>query len=222
MVGVLERGDIYFLYRPPGDGFHRFYVVLHPRDRDQYRRLVVGRLRTPVLHAHERHWAFVDRVVASADQLLDELREIAPIRAAGEGVYAIVEHERHSHFAYRLELPARPGTVLPEVRIDGEASYVAAVRNPATRAPPGVGLAAAERPRYPAELKARFGQHRRVPLTPDFLEHVGTELVLIGSQGEVAAELGIELDPERERIERTEVFTELALDRSEHAVAPLI
>jgi len=39
-------------------------------------------------------------------------RQIAPeVRAVGEGVYGIVEHQLHTHLAFVLELPHEPGEV---------------------------------------------------------------------------------------------------------------
>lgn len=242
MADVLERGDIFFLYRPRVqqaearslEDVQRLYVILHPRDRDEYRRLVIGRKRLPEVGAHERHWAFVDRVAASPGPIVDELREAryttrtrgerrrSPARPAGEGVYAIVDHDDHSHLAYRLELPARPGEVQRDFRIEPAASYIAAVRNPEVPPPPGVGRAAREEPEYPEELRARFGGRRFAPLVPAFLDRPGTELVLVGASADAEAELGIELDVERESVRTAEMFTDLALDRREHPIAPLI
>lgn len=227
MTTVLERGDIFFVHRPRVqsrelDEDQRFYMILHPRDRELYRRIVVGRAEDG---AHERYWAFVDRVAREPKPVIDDLhytsrtRELAVVaQPAGEGVYEIVEHEDHRHFAYRLEMPPRVGTVQHELRIAPETNYVIAVRNPDT----GSGLAAADKPAYPAELRAHFEGRRVAPLDPAFLDHVGTELVLVASSRGVMAELGIELDPEREAIGSAEIFTDLALDRRAHPIAPLI
>ncbi len=242
MASVLERGDIFFLYRPRVDrrearsldDVQRLYVILRSRGRDEYRRLVIGRKRMPKAGAHERYWAFVDRVARDPGAIIDDLREVryttrtrgeralSPARPAGEGVYAIVAHDDHSHLAYRLELPARVGEVQHDLRIEPEASYVAAVRNPGVRPPPGVGVSARARLEYPEELQAHFGGRRFAPLVPAFLDHAGTELVLIGAGGDVSAALGIELDAERESLRTADLFTDLALDRREHPIAPLI
>lgn len=242
MADVLERGDIFFLYRPRVEhveahsleDVQRLYVILHPRGRDDYRRLVIGRKRMPQIGARERHWAFVDRVARTPEPIVDDLREVhyatatrgerelSPARPAGEGMYAIVAHDDHSHLAYRLELPAYVGEVQRDFRIELEASYVAAVRNPETPSPPGVGLPARDRPAYPDDLRAQFHGRRFAPLVPGFLDHVGTELVLIGSSGDIERELGIELDPARETLRTAELFTDLALDRREHPITPLI
>ncbi len=242
MANLLERGDIFFLYRPRVDlaeahsldDVQRLYVILHPRGRDRYRRLIIGRKRMPEVGAHERHWGFIDRVASSPEPILDDLHEVhyttrtrgerrlSPARPAGEGVYAIAGHDNHSHLAYRLELPAHVGEIQRELRIKPEASYVAAVRNPGPRPPPVAGLPARARPAYPEELQARFDGRRFAPLVPAFLDHAGTELVLIGAGDDISAELGIELDAAHESLRTAELFTDLALDRREHPIAPLI
>ena len=78
------------------------------------------------------------------------------------------------------------------------------------------------KPDYPPELRARFAGRRFAPVIPEFLDVPGTELVVIAASGHVAAELGVELDPERENLRTAELFTQLALDRREHPIAPLV
>ena len=66
---ILERGDIYFLYRPRVgvdeahgiEDVQRFYILLKPRGRREYRLLIVGRKKLPDPGEHDRFWAFVDR-----------------------------------------------------------------------------------------------------------------------------------------------------------------
>jgi hypothetical protein len=53
MANVLERGNIYFAYRPRVEedaaleDIQRFFMILSPYDSQQYRLLVVGRKRLP-------------------------------------------------------------------------------------------------------------------------------------------------------------------------------
>jgi hypothetical protein len=55
MAKVLERGNIYFAYRPRVEedtagaleDIQRFFMILSPYDSQQYRLLVVGRKRLP-------------------------------------------------------------------------------------------------------------------------------------------------------------------------------
>lgn len=241
MTRLLERGDIFFFYRPKVDvrrvhGLHevqRFYVILKPDDKNVFRRVVVGRKRLPSVREHERTWAFVDRVGTRPDEVEDRLdprcyrtktrgvRFEAPARPAGEGVYAIADHDRHTHLVHVLELPGVPGPVQRELHICEQASFIVAVRNPDVHWPPGAPRTG--RPDYPDDLRAKFAGRRFADLDPpEFLDHVGTELVLIGASQGVAAELGIDLRPGRETEESADVFRELGIEKESHPVKPLL
>jgi hypothetical protein len=242
MASVRERGDIYFAYRPRIGEEHpeslaevqRLYAILSPSDTPVYRRLVIGRKRLPDIPAHERNWAFVDRVTRRPEALEHELeahgyetktrgkRELPAARPAGEGVYAIVEHAGHTHLAYALELPERPGAAQHELGIEAEASYIVTVRNPQKPGPPGAGLEPRERPDYPKALRERFANRRFAPLEPEFLDYEGTELILIGAREEPEQELGIELDRERESIQSADIFNDLKMQRSKQPIRPLV
>jgi hypothetical protein len=77
---VLERGDIFFLYRPRVEEEHpssladvqRFFIVLRPEGGKKLRLLAVGRKRLPDVGEHERFWGFVDTVTDSAERLAAE------------------------------------------------------------------------------------------------------------------------------------------------------
>ena len=80
---LLERGDIYFLYRPRvgHDEAHglrdveRFYILLKPWRRQLYRLVILGRKRLPDPKEHDRFWAFVWRVFRDREELNEELGE---------------------------------------------------------------------------------------------------------------------------------------------------
>lgn len=243
MARVLEEGDIFFCYRPKVDvqqvhgvdDVRRFYVILKPGTKPSFRRMIVGRKRLPGIEAHERTWGFIDLVTSSAQELEDELtyetktrgrRVEPPTRPAGEGVYAVVDHERHTHLAYALELPRKPGPVQVELNIRPQASLIATVRNPDAPPPPDrprAGLPSSRHPDYPDALHEKFGGRRFTDLdTPDFLDYPGTELVLIGASPDVTRELGLSLRPRREARESADVFTELGMERDLHPVEPLL
>jgi hypothetical protein len=136
MSTELERGDIFFFYRPRVgrdevrslEDVQRFFMVLHPQGSSHVREIVVGTKRLPDVERHEREWAFVARVSRGVD-FREELerrtyqtktrgeRVQAPARPAGEGRYAIVDHGDHSHLAYGLELPHDPGEAQRTLRI---------------------------------------------------------------------------------------------------------
>jgi hypothetical protein len=239
---VLERGDISFLYRPRVEeevvqgleDVQRFFVVLKPEGQELFRRIVVGRKRLPEPEEHERLWAFVDQVAREPREVREELERteyetqtqgerVQPeARPAGEGRYALAEHDGHTPLAYALELPRRPGQPQEELRIEEEASYVVAVKNPDVTPPPGVGLRSARRASFPSQLAERFRGRRFIPVDPpDFLDHEGAELVLIGAAEDASAELGIEFDAQREQLATADVFGRLRLRPEEHPTEPL-
>ena len=242
---LLEQGDLYFLYTPrvrprPEAPFEadervagpryvqRLHVVLSPRGKRPYRRLLVGRKRMPETR-RQRFWAEVERVCETPDELLEDLgrfeyetktrgpRVQPPARPAGEGVYALARHGDHAHLAYQLETPRLPGEVQRALRILPQASYIAAAFNP--EAPPKLGRRPPHVAPLPARLRARFRGRKFAPLDPDLLDVAGLELVLIGASDDVEGELGIHLDANSERLE---LLRDLRLDQNEHPLAPAL
>jgi hypothetical protein len=243
MAKVLERGNIYFVYRPKVEhtsaagleDVQRFFVILSPFDKARYRLLVIGRKKLPAITGdQERNWAFVQKVGGKPEEIEDELdpltyptatrgeRHLSAARPAGEGVYAIARHDDHTHLAFALELPERRGEVQEELNIPTEGSYIITVRNPMLDAPPGVGLPQEDRPDLPQPLRERFHGRRFIPVDPpDLLDREGTELVLIGADDDVFEELGVRLDPQHETIETAELFNDLRMERNAHPLKPL-
>lgn len=241
MADILEDGDIYFLYRPRVaeerveslSDVQRLLVVLHPWSKQPMRLLVVGRKRLPGIARHERFWWFVDAVVRRPEQLREALdrrtyrtktrgeRVRSPARPAAEGAYVIARHGDHTHLAYELELPRRPGPAQRELTIEPQASYVVSVKNPRLPAP-GTPRAGVGGPDLPRDLLDRFRGRRFIPLDPpEFLDHAGTEMVLIGAARDAAGELGVDLDAEVERAARNTIFEDLRLGRRDRPVEPL-
>lgn len=248
---VLERGDIFFFYRPDAgqdapEGLldvRRFHVVLRPAGKDQIRLITVGRKTLPDAGGGDdgggrdrTHWAFVERVFDDPEGLRAMLaggdagaedrggRPLPPARPAGEGVYALVRHGRDTQLAYVLELPRKPGAVQRAFHIEPEGRYVLSVKNPQAPSPEGVGLDDGQRPAFPEELMERFGSRKWSPADPpDFLDHEGAELVLIAGRDRVGAadELGIELDPQPEDEDSAEVFRDLRLENTGRNLKPL-
>jgi hypothetical protein len=244
-VEVLEPGHVYFFYRPKvekeagrsRDDVQRMYLLLHPRGKRVYRLLIVGEKRLPAVRrdADRKSWAFVQKVGRRPEDVEDELdpetyttktrgeRHVPAARTCGEGVYVIVRHGEHTHFAYVLELPRHPGKVQLALNIGEEGSYVVSVKNPDVPSPPGVGLGRTRRAEYPEKLRERFGNRRFINLDPpDFLDYEGTEILLIGASQDVRAELGLDLDPEHETAAAAAVFDDLKLEKSLHPVTPLL
>jgi hypothetical protein len=241
---VLERGDVFFFYRPRveqhtprgEDDVQRFLVVLAPDGRRVLRVVYVGRKRMPDVGARgrERNWGWVARVARDAADVELELRgyryatktrgerEQPSARPAGEGVYVIARHGDHTHLAYALARPAEPGPVQRELGIEAAASYVVAVKNPWHPAPPpaNAGLAPEAEASYPPDVQARFRDRRWGELEPAHLDREGAELLLVGADEDPERELGIHLDP-RERRGGPDVFRALGIDPARHPPAPL-
>jgi hypothetical protein len=232
MTEVLERGDVYFFYRPRVDvevvrgpeDVARLFFVLDPDGRHPARLVVVGRKRLPDPARHERAWALVAAVAERPDQLREELLQRAyetrtrgvrvrpAARPAGEARYVLATHTDHAHLAYGLELPPEPGEAQRLLGLRREASLIVAVRNPDAPAPPGTGVPRSRRAQLPAQLLERFGGRRWHAVDdPALLDHPGVELLLIAAHDDVESELGIALDLEAEDLATAELFARLHL-----------
>ena len=241
---VLERGDIYFAYRPRVglevakrfEDVARFYMILSRHGKRSYRLIIIGEKRLPAVSGGDRKsWGFVEKVATRAEDVEDELdpeqyqtktrgeRHVPAARPAGEGIYALVRHGgEHTHLAYALELPARPGEVQRALNIVNEGSYIVSVKNPEASSPPGMGLDETRRATFPKHLQERFRGRRFIPVDPpEFLDHEGAEILLVGARQDVYAELGMKLDPEKETETTAEIFRDLKLERSMHPLTPL-
>jgi hypothetical protein len=241
MSTELEHGDIFFFYRPrvevndvrSPEHVQRLFLVLRPDGRRRLREIIVGTKRLPDPERHERVWAFVARVTDKAENLQEELRQRRyetktrgerrqpEARPVGEGRYAIVDHDGHGHLAYALELPHQPGDGQRVFGIEREASYIVAVRNPDTPAPPDM-RSPGRAPELPERLRTRFRDRRFAQLdTTEWLDHEGVELVVIGAAGDPERELGIELDAEEERVHDADLLQKLRSQRGELPLEPL-
>jgi hypothetical protein len=239
-VEILERGNIYFFYRPAvGEevphglvDVQRFHFVLSPEGKEVFRVITVGKKRLPEPDdAGQRFWGFVEKVAHDSGEVVEELERgrmrdgfgtKRSARPAGEGVYALARHGNHTHLLYALELPAEPDEVQRELRIAKQGSYLMSVKNPQASSPPSMGLDEAQRAQFPEELQEHFGDRRFIALEPDFLDYEGAELLVMGSEDDPGEELGIDLAPECESEETANLFQELEIDRERHPVEPLL
>jgi len=246
MAEVIERGDLYFLYRPKvrpageqttvhgGDEVQRLFMVMHPEGRRLFRLTVLGRKHLPEIGGRERLWGFVDRVAQRAEALREEFREeryttktrgtrMRPAaRAAGEGSYSLVRHDGHIHFAYVLELPKEPGEVQRAFNIEPEGSYIISVKNPQQGAPRGAGLPEQEKATLPQAQQRRFRGRRFIdPDPPVLLDHTGAEFILVGAEEHPEQELEVDLQAEDENEASAEIFRDLRLHRSDVPLEPL-
>lgn len=240
--GILERGSIYFLYRPKVEreqahgekDVERFYLVLSPEGKELFREIIIGQKELPGIKGKERNWGFVRMVTRQAEELHAEFgrieyatktkgkRQLPPVRPAGEGVYAIVRHDGHTHLAYSLELPEHPREVQQTFHIGQEGSYILSIKNPGKSSPPRVGLGDGQKAEYPQKLQQVFGDRRFADADPpELLDYPGAELMLVGAEEKPAAELDIGLEPDRETAATADIFTDLKLNRKDHPVKPL-
>jgi len=238
-VQPLEKGDVYFFYRPrvqekdPKDlsDMQRFYLVLSTGDK--YRLLVIGpkRLPEPEASGQRRYWGFVDMVSEDPKAITDALGP-TPYdtktrdqrqQPAGEGVYQILRHGNHTHLVFELELPEESGPVQDAFHLEREASYIISVKNPQADGPQAAGLPGEDEAEFPKNLMDVFQGHRFANVDPpEFLDHEGIEFVLISASADIDRELGIELDTEKETLETAELFKDLKLDKDKKLVEPLL
>jgi hypothetical protein len=241
---ILERGDIYFFYRPrvasdeknknitvqKSEDIQRFYFVLHPEKSSAYRLILIGKKKLPLIaDKHEKEWALVDLVTSDRQALLDELNEqtystrtrgqrvLPAARPAGEGVYCLIAHGKNIYLAYVLELPSKQGEVQKALDIEPQASYVLSVKNPQAS-----GKRSTKEANYPARLQQKFKNLRFIPANPpELLNYEGAELLLIGAQTNIQQELGVEIKQESETINTADIFQELQLWKKDHPITPL-
>ena len=94
----------------------------------------------------------------------------------------IVRHADHTHLSYELFAPRDLGPVQEDLHVQPQATYILAVKNPARRPPPGLDAPDLEEARLPPELAHRFRGRRYAPADPPaFLDHEGTEFILIAA-----------------------------------------
>lgn len=238
----LEKGNIYFLYRPKVEGeqepeakpenmedIQRFYMVLQPQHGKSFRLLLLGKKRLPDIKGHEKEWARIEFVTSQRQEFLNGLKEqhyktktrgertLPETRAAGEGVYGIVASGRQTYLVYALELPKHQGEVQEELNLDPEASFVISVKNQEI-----AGVQGGKPADFPKSLQALFNDRRFIPLEKtDFLDYPNAELLLIGASADVSKKLGIDLKPETESLNTADIFKELKLWKSENTTEPL-
>lgn len=219
MSRLLEQGDIYFFYEPREEArrvtgpqeVDRLYLILSG-DHQFGRHCRLLALEGPVLptaKAGEPGGSAAVRVEAASNRPEDMANALAshrvrgataqkrgPIqRPAGEGRYALVEHEGHSDLDYVLELPQVPGPVQRELGIQPTASY-------------RIGL-------------KQVGETRPI-LDPSAMDSAGVDLVLEAEAAEVPQEIQDQVRVQREDAGTAEIFAELKLRKSTYPLEPLL
>lgn len=242
-VDVLESGNVYFFFRPEVEEAaekleeaQRMFVVLAPEEPQRYRLLVIGRRSFSQESEIDRTSGFVDAVSGEPkfveNRLAPEAHQrkitgeshLPALRPIGEGVYRIIRHDDHTHFAYVLELPKASGGAQAAFTLEDQASYIISIKNPEQ----GSGFATdLQQPAdLPKRLREKFGDRRFCEADPpDFLNYAGMEFVLIAAGERIVAdrgieELGINLQPEVERVTSATIFHDLKTERSIHPPNP--
>ena len=94
-IHVLERGDLFFLYRPNRDQYEpgglldirRFYMVLYPQGQERFRLIAIGKKKLPGFDdGGQRHWGFVDGVFRTAEELRQAAAGIPLLRKSRWGI----------------------------------------------------------------------------------------------------------------------------------------
>ncbi|NIC06595.1 DUF2795 domain-containing protein [Billgrantia bachuensis] len=209
MADHVEKGEIYFFYRPKVnaakvqslDDVQRLHVVLVPDDREAARLLLVGKKRLPEIvkgkpKSTAREWMMVDLTgkPKSIGEALAPLEYETKTRGeqeqgeaipAGEGRYVIFEHSNSSRLAYRLTRPSKPGKAQQELGILAEASFVISVRNPSLDVP---GFPESK-PNYPKRLQNKFADKRWIDIDDSqLLDYESVQLLLIGAHDDLGEE----------------------------------
>ncbi|MDG5815455.1 hypothetical protein QA601_10220 [Chitinispirillales bacterium ANBcel5] len=241
---LLERGSIYFFYRPRvqraqvknESDIQRLHMILRPDHKGLYRMIAIGKKELPAVEhgAQERNWGFVELVTENAESLREVLseerystktrgeRKLPAARAAGEGVYLLAVHHNHTHLAYSLELPRSPGDVQQELHIEEKASYIITVKNPQRPSPSGAGLPRRGKAQYPDYLMNKFEGKRFTDVEPpEFLNYEGCELVMVSASKEPQKELGVSPRGRKETSKTADLFKEFNIDPSSAIVKPL-
>jgi hypothetical protein len=244
MIEELERGRVYFLFRPKVnvdrvvgiDDVDRVFMILHPENHDLYRLIGFGDTKLPTTGG-ERMTAFVDRIALTGEELSREFRSdtekrelpssvqgshfLGPARPAGEGVYVLFTHDDHSLLSYVRELPAETGEVQRALGILDQHVLRLSVRNP-DRPPLRVEGPDGRSADFPTDLRELFsGQSFHAVDPPDFLNYEGAELLIVGLNRHAAEDFGIDSDPEFEEPTSAELFADLQLSRREMPTDPL-
>lgn len=213
MTNYVEKGEIYFFYRPKVnvetvqgiDDVQRLHVVLAPEHRQTVRLFLVGKKRLPEIikgkpKSTAREWMMNDLTGEPKDigKALAPLEYETKTRGeqeqgeavpAGEGRYAIFARDNSSRLAYRLTSPGKPGKAQRELGILPEGSYIISVRNPAIDVP---GFPHSK-PDFPKKLEEKFADKRWIDVDdPKLLDYEKAQLLLIGAHDDLSEE-GVEI-----------------------------
>jgi len=223
---ILEKGVIYFFYRPKVGEEHvddlsqvqRLYILLVPKETEtpeevhhrKHRLIAIAKKKLPDVHTRSRYWGFVDEASEEIENVRKDVdsvtystktrgeRKLEAARPAGEGVYAIIEHKGHTHLAYVLEQPEHLGEVQKAFNIEKEGSFIITVKNPAHP----LSFGPSEKEELPSHLLGVFRGRKFAPVNPtELLDYKGAEIIIIGASDDLKeefGELGLELEKDEQ------------------------
>jgi hypothetical protein len=212
-VEVLEKGYIYFYYRPKTSNVtephgtsdvRRLFIILSPQGdlesaKAKKRLIVIPQKNLPDDQNRTRYFGTVVKVTDSQG-IQDEIRAkfvasstrgvrfLEGARSIGAGHYAITEHESHTHLVYVLDLPKEPEVPQKELHIRQEGSLTIAIKNPLSGKFENVKSPVT--PTFPEDLSKKLeGKEFGIVNPPEYLDYEGSELILIGPSDDLFAEL---------------------------------
>jgi len=211
------------------------------------RLITIPKKKLPSATTHAKFWGFVSKVdfdIEKIHHVLDEEhhhtetrgeRTTGASRPAGEGFYSLVHHasksKAHTHLVYALEVPNLLGEVQKAFNIEKEGSMVLSVKNPKKPAPEGAPHLSGQAHLSKEEQKEFHGR-KFTSGEPTFLDHEGTELIIIGASKDLQEEFGVtgkkiekaeEEDLQHCRSARVKLYDELKFfDNTSHKIKPLL
>ncbi|WP_010299694.1 hypothetical protein [Candidatus Odyssella thessalonicensis] len=195
-LSVLQKGNIYFFYRPKVqhlfahtiDEVQGLLLVFKPVDLNKYIIVRVGKKKLP---EDSPYFAFVEKVCSSLEDLKEAFKEehyetstqenkdVGAAQCVGEGKYLFLDHEQHTHLCFQLTNMAAASDLPKEFHLTPSGDYLISVKNPQKSST--AGLPSQEKATYPLGLQNNFGDYRFIPLnSPEYLNYEGAEFLIIG------------------------------------------
>ena len=192
----------------------RSFLILRPLPKDakltdgpledlkNNRLLAVPKKVMPLSH-RDAFMSFVEKGQTTIQDLKDNflggseystkttgVRQTPPATPLVEGVYAITQTNRTSHFAYAVTIPGELGEVQKDMGWHNKGSFVMSLKNPEGPSPANASLP--QGPAWPEEIQKEFHGLRWMAAEPKHLDYANSQILLIG---EGRDELGKAAEP---------------------------
>ena len=106
------------------------------------------------------------------------VRHTPPATPLVEGVYAITDTGRTTHFAYVVTIPEKISEVQKDMGFRARGSFVMSLKNPEQQGPANASLP--QKPDWPEEMQQEFRGLRWMPVQPRFIDYASAQFLLIG------------------------------------------